>query len=314
MRIYMDLNILIATTVTATAALIAIIGGFLISRVITLSSEQNGIRRRLREIKLSAQTQEHLLAEIEENLLAEDQEDFILDNYVELIFDKIPLEELLEHDENPYRKRTIKDLEPVVEELIQVEADLQEMFHNRGVSYSDDLPSEYSVFFNKESLTVKHREYWYELLYDEHRLRMDSKPKEARGMFDIPNLDVAPIRTFDRVSATIQTQAGEQAYQQKHRDRDTYKNELDYLKKQEEEQEQILRDYGKPQGMWGGLFVLIYASIVGIGYPITLLPYPLETYNDEVTKHFILGLFFSLLVSLFVYLAINMHRLTKDEK
>lgn len=49
--------------------------------------------------------------------------------------------------------------------------------------------------------------------------------------------------------------------------------------------------------MWDGLVVLMYASIVGIGYPITLLPYPTETYNDEVIRRFVLGLFISLLIT-----------------
>lgn len=46
----MDLNGLISTIISSTAALVAIIGGFLVSRVISLSSEKNSIVRRLREI------------------------------------------------------------------------------------------------------------------------------------------------------------------------------------------------------------------------------------------------------------------------
>ncbi|WP_263406693.1 hypothetical protein [Niallia endozanthoxylica] len=39
----MDLNSLITTIISSSAALVAIIGGFLVSRVIALSSEQTGI-------------------------------------------------------------------------------------------------------------------------------------------------------------------------------------------------------------------------------------------------------------------------------
>lgn len=81
MRRKMDLNPLITTIVTATAALTAIIGGFLISRVITLSSEQSSIRRRLREIKIDITAKEQLYIEAEKNLLEEDREDIYIYHY-----------------------------------------------------------------------------------------------------------------------------------------------------------------------------------------------------------------------------------------
>src|SRR5699024_3830435 len=59
---YMNLEVLISTIVTSTAALIAIIGGFLVSRVITLSSEQNGINRKLRELNNEINAKKNLLA------------------------------------------------------------------------------------------------------------------------------------------------------------------------------------------------------------------------------------------------------------
>ena len=46
----MDLNGLISTIISSTAALVAIIGGFLVSRVITLSGEKNGILKKIKEI------------------------------------------------------------------------------------------------------------------------------------------------------------------------------------------------------------------------------------------------------------------------
>jgi hypothetical protein len=311
MGIYMDLNLLIATVVTATAALIAIIGGFLVSRVITLSSEQSGIRRRLREIKLDITAKEQLLSEVEENLLEEDRADFIGGYYTELIFDKIPLEVLLESMEGSYRGRSTKDLEPAVDELLRINTDLTKMFTGRGIKYSTDLPREFWNFAAIASEDLEGRRSWYELLYDEYQYQLPKRPKTGPPGFPIlPDLDFTP----PRFSNPIQAQTEAQAYQQKKRDHDTYRNELSYLRQQESEQKKILEDYGKPHGMWGGLTVLVYASIVGIGYPVTLLPYPLQTYNDEATRILILLLFLSQLLALFVYLGISMYSLTKDEK
>ncbi|AZV41401.1 hypothetical protein BAOM_0789 [Peribacillus asahii] len=44
-----------------------------------------------------------------------------------------------------------------------------------------------------------------------------------------------------------------------------------------------------------------------------LLPYPADTYNDSLTKTFLLILFFSQLVALFVYLGFAMYKLTNDK-
>ena len=309
----MDLNILISTVVTATAALIAIIGGFLISRVITLSSEQSGIRRKLREIKLDIHAKTQLLAEVEQNLLEEDKVDFIESHYEELIFDKVSLEEILKQEDGSYKDRTVKDLEPVVEELKQIDADLKELFSQHNVRYSSDLPKEYSEFIKVGFKDMKGRREWYEMLYDEYYYRLPEKPKT--GPYGFPSI---PTSNYSLPPNSLvnpaRLQVSLQSYEQKRRDRDTYKKELAFLIRQEEEQKKILEDYGKPHGMWGGLIVLVFASIVGIVYPVILLPYPLETYNDEATKFLILGLFFSQLIALFVYLAFNMYRLTKDEK
>ena len=58
-----DPNWLLATMAQSAAALVAIIGGFLVSRVITLSTERRGLDRRLREIWESAADKRNLLSE-----------------------------------------------------------------------------------------------------------------------------------------------------------------------------------------------------------------------------------------------------------
>ena len=74
---HIDLNILISTIISATAALVAIIGGFLVSRVITLSSEKNSIVRRLKEINNELSNKQEILDRVELILLEDDVDDFI---------------------------------------------------------------------------------------------------------------------------------------------------------------------------------------------------------------------------------------------
>lgn len=110
-----DLNILIGTIVTATAALVAILGGFLVSRVLTLSSEQNGIRRRIREIGKDILVKKDMLSRIENDILEEDVDDFIYENYEEILFKDKDFEEILSNED--FRGRKENEFKPYIDEL-----------------------------------------------------------------------------------------------------------------------------------------------------------------------------------------------------
>ncbi|TYS14281.1 hypothetical protein FZC78_19185 [Rossellomorea vietnamensis] len=160
----MDLNILITTIVTSTAALVAIIGGFLVSRIISLSSEQNAAEKRLQEIE------------------------------------------------------------------------------------------------------------------EEH--------KTLKSQQQLMNL----------------TGQGDQII----------RTELQSLEEQKLKQKSKIESNSKPAGIWSGLVVLFYACLVGICWPSMLLPYPLDTFNDGLTKNVLLILFYSELFVIFLYLVINIRKLTRN--
>jgi len=91
----MDLNNLLSTTINSTSALVAIIGGFLVSRVISLSSEQNSIKRRLREINNEISAKEKMLDNIINWLFEDDLNDFIKANCKKILFEDKTLDKLL---------------------------------------------------------------------------------------------------------------------------------------------------------------------------------------------------------------------------
>lgn len=71
------MDTLISTIISATSALVAIIGGLLVSRVITLASEKSSIVRRLREIDSEMTNKQDMLNKIELRLLEDDVDNFI---------------------------------------------------------------------------------------------------------------------------------------------------------------------------------------------------------------------------------------------
>ncbi|MGE7876178.1 hypothetical protein [Peribacillus muralis] len=287
------MNDLITTIIAATAGLVAIIGGFLVSRVIAIASEQNGIKRRIREIKNDLLAKREIKDTAEKFLFEDDLNDFVSeDNIARIIGDKT-LEEIIEEDEYNYLSK--EELEPYYKQLKEMSNELYELH-----SSTDDYYEEFSVF-KKFFTEYKYpdRMDWYERIF---KVIDEMEQPEATGPF--ANFKYIPLTT-----PTINTD-----YKDTQKERNRLIDDIRVLELQQEEQLKILNDYGKPEWVWSGLFVLVYACIVGIVYPSTLLPYPKDKYDDVLTKWFLLGLFFSQLLALIIYLGIATYKLTNDKE
>ena len=284
-----DLNGLISTIITATAALVAIIGGFLVSRVITLAGEKQSIERRLQEIDNDLTIKKEMLENIEKVIFEEDIDDFIQNHCEELIIEGKSLEEILRDDDSCNFSE--EDLKPYVEELITIRDKTIEM-----IEKSEDLPSDFTEFINDNGIQIEGKKSWYELVYKIIR-------KNVLGTGFLYDLEPPVLSIMDA-----------QTYREKVKYRDELRNEVYFLSVRKNEQQKILNDYVKPYGLWSGLAVLIYSCIVGIAYPCILLPYPEETYNDVKTKWLLISLFFSALIAIFIYLAVSMHKLTRRKQ
>src|SRR5690606_37056110 len=150
--------ILISTIVTSTAALIAIIGGFLVSRVITLSSEQNGINRKLREINNEITSKEDTLSQVKEYIIGEAAFDFIRDNVEELSIGKESLEEI--HKEDRFTELSVEQLEPYIREYKSIFNEVKDLVRQFG-----SVPSDFYKFKKRLTTEVSKPEKldWYEV-------------------------------------------------------------------------------------------------------------------------------------------------------
>jgi hypothetical protein len=296
----LDLNGLISTIISSTAALVAIIGGFLVSRVISLSSEKNSIVRRLREINNDLKSKKELLNTIEIDLLEDDIDSFINEYSKEIIIENKPFDELLEYDKS--YNLTVEQLKPYIVELLSIRDEIINLMDD-----AESLPEEFNDFIRINGFNINDRIEWYELVYQTLYDEIMKSSYSSYGPLGIkvptpPNLIPARLNLVEQ-----------QIHRDKIKEFQRLQNEIEVLKVRKDEQEKILNDYAKPNGLWGGFFVLIYSCVVGIAYPSTLLPYPKDVYNDELTQCFLLVLFFSQLIVLFLYLGIAMYRLTKNK-
>ncbi|MCD5324763.1 MULTISPECIES: hypothetical protein [Pontibacillus] len=287
----MKMEVLITTIATSTAALVAIIGGFLVSRVLTLSSEQSGILRKVREISKDIQAKKQLLTTIDKQLLDLDAEDFIQEHYKRLISEQ-DFEAILEEH---YQYRGYEELKPYVNELYSVWNDFYKRSQQNIESEHPEV--EFNHFFKKYKFEFPNRRNWYEMLFV-WRAQVESHD---------------PMKRLLEAHDVIMPNSATEDYKQKANNKANMEYELKVLRLRRDEQKKLLGEFGKPKGLWMGLLVLVYACAVGVAYPITLLPYPVGIYDDQNTKSLLLSLFFSELIFLFVYLAYYTFILTKRE-
>ena len=288
-----SLNDLITTIIAATAGLVAIIGGFLVSRVIAIASEQNGIKRRIREIKNDLLAKREMKDTAEKFLFEDDLNDFVTDENINRMLHGKSLDTIITEDDYDYL--TKDEVEPYYKQLQGMASEILSF-----INKSDDCFEKFNEFKQAyNDFRYPERIDWYEKIFKQIKEINDPEPQFPFGSLKFKPISHVPPNTD---------------YKDTRKERDRLIDDIRVLELQQEEQLKILNDYGKPKWVWSGLFVLVYACIVGIVYPSTLLPYPKDKYDDVLTKWFLLGLFFSQLLALIIYLGIATYKLTNDKE
>lgn len=111
--INIDLYGLICTVAASTGVIVAIVGGLLLSRLISLSSEKNGIVQRLKELEADLQARKEQSDETTEWLSWENAKLFISNHGRELVWNNANFEELVNPEKSPYK--TAEELKQISE-------------------------------------------------------------------------------------------------------------------------------------------------------------------------------------------------------
>lgn len=280
----MDLNILISTIMTSTAALVAIIGGFLVSRVITLSGEKNAIQKKILEIEKEIEIKSRLLKSSVQKVEDEEIDDFVRYYAEDILFKGKTVESILEEDQSIKLNKELLDyivvrMEEILDIIIEFINDTNE----------DEFYNDFDEFVRQNNIKIEKDRGWYKYIF---------------------NLFISQGGVFiEKFKPIIESQE----YRSNVNKVKIFEDEIKVLKALKSAEEDMLQSYGKVSGLWGGLGVLIYACVVGIIVPSFLLPYPMGIYDDVATRGVLLGLFISELVILFVYLGFSMYKLTEHK-
>ena len=287
-----DLTVVLTTIAAASASIVAILGGFIASKLIAISSERSAALDRLKqineELEFHISERDKIQAENDED----DALDFIRDAIDDLYADN-SLENVYSSVDHP--SISVERLKPYWDRAVTLKEQFGEQVKKHNALNEDYIPQ--SLL-----LTVKEDDFGYEVLLAlgkklKKRIRAAERARERASnplgivVPDISDLDMATVSgsgyAYHKNCDAIQGQNSAIAL-------------LKLQKKQCDEQILALK---KPRGMKLGLVVFALFTICCIIAPLIASPFATESYQIFViTKAVFLGLFGIGLISIFSYL------------
>lgn len=316
-----DVNWLLSALAQASAALIAIVGGLLVSRYVALHAEQQAARRRVEDLERREHEAVAALTEARHNLDTYYIDDALddIDVFEEIFERKLQptvdgvLEVLDEHGRD-------LDRDLLQQELAAMSADMRTAIQAMVdlVPQTEDHDN-WTTFRRTHSLEVGHRNLWewvYDKVCEERRTQARKAAREARnsgplagllGQMDylpiIPQIIDPQISASYRMINSQRELARVGALEVRIAEADAEVRALSQELRLAEETYQATR---QPEGFFLALQVLTVLAVVGMGVPVVAMGFAPLTLPGCV-RAVVIGLFFVgvalLLRFLFVYAA-----------
>lgn len=298
-----DPNWLLSTAAQSAAALIAIVAGFIVNKLLALSAERNSMQNRIRDLNI------HLSLKInQKDQLQKEKTDLEIFDFLEdmVVLDRIisnkgeiSLDDAL-HVYGGYTQN-VEELKPYWEKTIATTKRAFQIFNeNLNKIFENDNGLRITLEENGVCLD-QHEALIFDRIYDKFQEAIEKSKKPFSLLSTISsNIGLPSFRTKHD---TELYDSLEQAIKSSETGISSLKVQISDLKTQ-------LQSFGKPQGITFGLFVLGYFSFVGIVVPLFLLP----TTADQFTftcKWVIFSLFVSGLGLFFYYLIWLVRQLEK---
>ena len=278
-----DPSWLLATVATCTAALVAIVGALLVSRVISLSSDQASLQRRSDELGAQVASLTERLHDVRAELLRNDAVDFVHEAADDIIERRghVDLGVLMERHDS--RGRTAEELRPYVEEAAAAVADAFRQGDPRLMLRTS--ADRYALLYAR----------LLEVLHAEGR---DGGTVAADGSASTTG------------AAGRFTLKQEEEYRERLREQQSLVSTRRTLELQQRQVDAALRGLSNPPGLWTGLAVLVAFAGAGVVVPLVIMSTRPATLGG-VTAGLVIGLFLGGFLALASYLAVEIRRLAR---
>jgi hypothetical protein len=286
---------LLATIAQSSAAIVAIVGGFLVSRLVQLSSERDGLRRRLEDTRGELGHVEELFSEAHRFRLANSQSDLFDFVIAELVEEKEDLDLTALLLDNTPRGSTEEEMRPYLDSLLaRVQAakrSVREVLRNDDSSRLDldDLrdrglivpPSEEEIYFE----IVR----WL-------RSSLPAPRTSFPGIGAMANLDI-PV-TLNPAYAATDTRRLDDSI----RDEQQLDSRRTILAAEAARLEREINSLGRPAGVTSGITILSIYSLFGIVVPVAYMAVPSAAF-DQWQSWILIVIFTGGLAAVLTYIA-----------
>lgn len=304
-----DPNWLYSTIAQSSAALVAIVGGFVLSRLLSLATERNATEMRLAEVRAELQPKQREFERLCDERLRQDVYEQLLETSVldALIKRKgdVAVAEAIEMAS--FRRYPPEELRPVWDEITTTTQALAASIthYARELPFEDEQLIDFLQQHGIEATAFAKKIYYAYLVEESHRRR----PPERNHLTSFAALQAdtesrIPARLLYDRKAENETR---QRREQKDRDIVGLRAEIAPLEQKEKDLKTRLVIFEHPKGIMPSIIVLVVFACVGIVAPILMLPVSTENFNP-VDRWVVVGLFMLGLGLFFGYLI----RLTRD--
>lgn len=283
------LSNLLTTIAGCSATVIAIVGGFIGSKLIALNTEREEVLTCLSEIDAEIRFKSKKVADAKETLDEDDALDFIKKNIKSVVLeqslDKVYKKEerlnLSEEELNPYWNRAVK-----------ISKRLSNILLNKDEKVNDD---------GVPNILATKIEVDFEYVVCEYAVKCFERIQLEQERMSSP-FSINPLPSIDLTLDDLSRRNG--YWYQKTRDKMNEANaSIEWLKIQKKQllvRKNVLK---KPKGMKSGLGVFGFFSLFGVIVPLIGISFSTESYRYYLmVKYCTIGIFSSCLFAVFIYL------------
>lgn len=279
-----DLTTVLTTIAACSASIVAILGGFIASKLIAINAERDEASTRISELdeEIAFFTEERDM--LQEQLDEDDALDFVRENIVSII-DQRSLDDVYKEEDRPRLDKEV--LQPYWIRAEQIFSQLYSILKKQ-------TDRDYAE--NEDGVPIEAAK----------AITQDFEYAVCKKICEYIEDQSSPLAALRRgLDATIQTGKWYADTQEKVISAD---NKITYLMLQKKQQETRFKALKKPKGMKLGLALFAIFSAVNIVCPLNLSPYVTENYQCYLqTKIFAVSVFAVGLALIMLYLVYLLH-------
>lgn len=292
-------NDLLATLTQSSAVMVAIIGGFLVSRLVALSSEREGLRRQLRGAEDRLRLLEADYEEAHQHRLGWSQtyfEDLVLDKLIEEGYDDF--EDLVE--ENVPRGSSLEEILPYAQELKDRVSAAQTAVEARLLP-EDDSAVDLDHLKGRGLVVAERDEEIFEAVV--YRVRTGLQT----GNWMTSSMVMPPIQS----AAAHATEA--RRFDEAVRDEFELKGQVTFTEQEVRRHVSELDRISRPVGVNAAVYMLAFLSLLGIVAPAVVMSLEPKSLSAPV-KVALISAFVLGLVAVLAYVLWYLHALKFDDE